>query len=383
MEGFIYNQPVGGKNFVARRQEATELTELLRQGENVVIFEPPKRGKTSLINYALANLRAGSRKMTVVEQSLIRAREVEEAACLIGAAILKTVYPISGELAAAIPGLFKGTHFVFDPDGGSAGRCALGVSGELDETDVASLASLPCRVSLDENSRLIILLEEFQNIMECERGMWFCKMFEKHMGNPVTQTGATFSWLFCGSSYNAMREIFEVQKFFFFQVKRVRLTDATPKELVEFANKTFLSSGKVIDKELTADICERLKCNMWYVNHFCAICDRLSKGYIMAPVLEEGLSTLLCIHEPRFKATVNDLTTFQLHLLRAIIDGHRHFSSAETIKTYGLNSSANVRRLKDALCKKEIISFDEKDEPFFLDPLFEYWVTKYYFEIKK
>ena len=47
---------------------------------------------------------------------------------------------------------------------------------------------------------------------------------------------------------------------------------------------------------------------------------------------------------------------------------------------YGFNSSANVRRIKDALKKKEIITFDEKDEPVILDPLFEYWLTKYYFE---
>ena len=30
--------------------------------------------------------------------------------------------------------------------------------------------------------------------------------------------------------------------------------------------------------------------------------------------------------------------------------------------------------------KKEIITFNEKDEPYFLDPLFEYWLGKYYFE---
>ena len=96
----------------------------------------------------------------------------------------------------------------------------------------------------------------------------------------------------------------------------------------------------------------------------------------------EALSQLLSIHEPRFKATMSDLTTFQVSLLRAVIDGHSKFSSAEVIHRYGLNSSANVRRLKDALCKKEILTFDEEDVPHIIDPLFEYWVTKYYFEIK-
>ena len=79
---------------------------------------------------------------------------------------------------------------------------------------------------------------------------------------------------------------------------------------------------------------------------------------------------------------VYDLTNYQIALLRAITDGHTKFSSAEVIRSYGLNSSANVKRLKDALSKKEIISFDEGDEPSFIDPLFEYWVKKYFFRQK-
>ena len=41
----------------------------------------------------------------------------------------------------------------------------------------------------------------------------------------------------------------------------------------------------------------------------------------------------------------------------------------------------NVKRVKDALMKKEVLCFDEYDVPSFEDPLFEYWVKKYYFEL--
>ena len=68
--------------------------------------------------------------------------------------------------------------------------------------------------------------------------------------------------------------------------------------------------------------------------------------------------------------------------MRAIIDGVVKFSASEVIDRYRLNSSANVRRVKDALRKKEVITFNDKDEPVILDPLFEYWITKYFFEIQ-
>ena len=101
----------------------------------------------------------------------------------------------------------------------------------------------------------------------------------------------------------------------------------------------------------------------------------------MEPTLNDALSCLIAVHEGRFVATMNDLTTFQVSLLRAVVEGHTKFSTAEVIGRYGLNSSANVRRLKDALCKKEIVAFDEDDNPVLLDPLFEYWVRKYYFNM--
>ena len=94
----------------------------------------------------------------------------------------------------------------------------------------------------------------------------------------------------------------------------------------------------------------------------------------------EALRTLISIHEPYFQAIVDDLTDFQLSLVKAVLDGVVRFSASDVIEKYSLNSSANVRRVKDALKKKEVLTFNEKDEPEILDPLFEYWLEKHFFE---
>ena len=47
MDGtFIYNKAVSGRNFVGRKSDISALCNLLAQGENVVISEPPRAGKT-------------------------------------------------------------------------------------------------------------------------------------------------------------------------------------------------------------------------------------------------------------------------------------------------------------------------------------------------
>ena len=96
----------------------------------------------------------------------------------------------------------------------------------------------------------------------------------------------------------------------------------------------------------------------------------------------DALRILVSIHEPRYVTMMDELTTFQVNRLLAFVDGQTKFSSAEVIRDYGLHSSANVRRLKDALLKKEIVSLNENDEPQIIDPLFDYWVRRYYFEKK-
>ena len=118
---------------------------------------------------------------------------------------------------------------------------------------------------------------------------------------------------------------------------------------------------------------------MWYINHFVSICDSLTRGYINEAVLMEALRTIISIHEPRFQAIVDDLTDHQLSLVEAALDGVVRFSASDVIEKYELNSSANVRRVKDALKKKEVLTFNEKEEPEILDPLFEYWLRKHYF----
>ena len=64
-----------------------------------------------------------------------------------------------------------------------------------------------------------------------------------------------------------------------------------------------------------------------------------------------------------------------------MLDGVIRFSASDVIEKYSLNSSANVRRVKDALKKKEVLTFNDKDEPEILDPLFKYWLEKHYFAV--
>ena len=189
-------------------------------------------------------------------------------------------------------------------------------------------------------------------------------------------------YIFMGSKVNAMYGMFGTKKYFFRQAERVKLGEIDTREIIDHVIRGLLATGKVIDRDLLLGVCKLFRNNICYINHFSAICDSLTRGYRMEPILNEALSTILSIHEPRFVAMMEDLTTFQVSMLRAVLDGQTKFTSADVIEQYAFNSSANVRRLKDALCKKEIIMFDEAGTPTVIDPLFEYWARRYYYGMK-
>ena len=379
---FIFNKPVTGRYFIGRKADVTILSNLLREGENVVMYEPPKAGKDSLLQQTFFDMKLSLRQFRIVSLSLLNVRTVADFCMKLGSSVIKLYGTTTDDYARLVAELLPGSHFVFDEQVYQATERILSLGWDIDDEDIRAILTLPYRIARADARKLFVCIDDFHNVSLTEDGDRICLMMQEVFKARTAEDKTSACYVLYGSHVNAMKDLFEHRHFFHRLVERVRLSDIDEKDIADSINKGFLSSGKVMDRALMLGVCKLFKCNVYYINCFAAICDSLSKGYMMEPVLNEALSELLAIHEPRFKAVMSDLTTFQVCLLRAVVDGHVKFSSAEVIHRYDLNSSANVRRLKDALCKKEILTFDEEDLPHIMDPLFEYWVTKYYFGIK-
>lgn len=379
---FIYGKPVTGRSNIGRKAECKAVANLLAQGENIVIYEPPKAGKTSLVQQSLMNMKSSGTVFTTVSLSFLDTRSIKDLLVRLGSEIIKAVSSSQADFGVLVSELLPGTHFVFDPRLFETGGEVISPNWEIDDDDIRAVFSLPYRAARKKGQRMFVIIDEFQNTMLTEDGYRVCKKMEEVFAGLSPEEKASAAYICMGSQVNAMYEIFGTKRFFFRQAERIKLGEIDTNEIIEHVIHGFLLTGKVIDRELLMGVCKLFRCNIWYINHFSAICDSLTKGYIMEPVLAEALAMLISIHEPRFVATMNDLTTFQVRMLRAILDGHSKFTSTEVIESYGLNSSANVRRLRDALCKKEVVFFDESGKAQVLDPLFEYWARRFYFKMK-
>ena len=378
---FQYYKPVTGRQFVGRTTETRTLSNLLSQGAHVVIYEPPKTGLTSLVQQCFFNLKASGARFEPVQLSLLDVRSLSELTLRLAGNALGSAGSGPEDYALLAEDLLAGTHLVFDNKRYKTCGEVVSAGWTLDDGDLRAAFLLPWKIARKTGLRRYVVIDEFQNILLTEDGERACKLLEQVMKDLPAELIGCASYVLLGSQVNAMDGIFGIRHWFYGQVERLKVEPIDTKEIIDHVVKGFLTTGKVVDRDLVLGVCRLFRGNIWYINHFSSICDSLTRGYIMEQTLTDALSTLLAIHEPRFVATMNDLTTFQVQLLRAILEGQTRFSSSEVIRHYGLNSSANVRRLKDALCKKEIVTFAPDDTPIILDPLFEYWVRKYYFNL--
>ena len=379
---FVYDNHVTGKNFVGRKTECTVLSNLLEAGENVCIYEAPKAGKTSLVQQTLYNMRAAGKPFIVAYVDLLNVRTRRGFLKKFGGAVIRAAYSTPSDYASVMARHLEGTHFVFDPAQFASKEDIVCMNWDADENDVYMMTRLPQRIAQEKGLPFYVVFKDFQNVMFTDDFEDVFKTMERTFAERDRMAPLKSAFVFCGSMVNAMKYIFAEKKYFYRQVNHLPLNPIDDRDAIEHVVRGFRTSGKVIERDLALGACKLFRCEMWYLNQFFSICDSMSKGFINEAILVDALSALIAVHEPRFKVLVNDLTDHQLSLLRAVLDGVVKFSASDVIERYALNSSANVRRVKDALRKKEILTFNDKDEPVILDPLFEYWVSKYYFEIQ-
>ena len=379
---FIYDRYVTGKNFIGRKPECNTLRNLLEHGENVCIYGPPRTGKTSVIRQTVFNMRLSGKQFSVACADLFNVRDAVAFLTKLGTAVIRAVASAPAEYEAIIDTFLSETGFRFDLEKFSTEDRILTLDGEPGDVDIRGILSLAGKLAASKQQPVYVIIDEFQNLLNLPE-----TAYEK-IFRILSDTFAAYrdsgehctAFILTGSKTNAMKYIFEERKYFYRQIEHLPLNEVPERDLTDYVVRGFLTAGKVVENDLVAGVVRLFRNNIWYINHFASVCDSLSKGYMNEGILMDALNIMISIHEPKFKYITDGLTAHQISFLRAVLDGETKFSSVEAVEKYGLNSSANVRRVKDALRKKEILTFNGKDEPEFLDPLFEYWMNKHFFE---
>ncbi len=370
---FEYNQPVYGTNFVGRKKEVSEICSLLRERNNILIFGQARIGKKSLIYNSLETLRSESYDFTLSNFNLFNVRCVE-------ALMLKFVnsifacFSISGTEGNNILKKYLPSAPYMIANNDNSISVTYTKKSLLSDSQILEILKFPDLIAKEYNTHIIIYLEQFQDILLFDDAHRVLKLIEQGWQN-LSNT----NFIITGERINAMKEIFEMRKYFYKFAYKIEIIPIDEDIFADYIIKGFLKTGKVISRDLALQIFNIVGGDPWYAQHLASICYDNTKGYLSEQIFEKAVWCLINLHDFQFHSVTFGLTRHQLRFIKAILAGVTKFSSVDILDKYNLNSSANVNRVKEALLKKEIITFNGTKEATFMDPLFKLWLIKYFY----
>lgn len=346
---FESQHPAQGEKFISREGVARQLADNIKAKKFTTIYSAPGYGKKSLIDKALRLLKEESYPVVAVTLDLFN-------------------ISCEGDLVAKYIGGMKKHIDEYNRNA----MLPLSIDFENISTNLA--INLPHVAAGVTGASYVVYFKEFQNILSISGGEKLLKLMESQMAKH-----SDIAYIVTGEQVNRMKEIFEVKKFFVHTNENIHLEPLDKASCLGYMRNGFLMGGKALEDETGVAIYNTVKGYPQILNRLCAICDPLALGYINKKILKSAVDSYFQEQEALWRYTVSNLTGNQINFLRAVCDGARKFSSSETLNKYHLNSSANVFRLKEALSKKEIVTFDAEDRAEIIDPMFELWLKKRYF----
>lgn len=367
---FIFGVATSGDNFTDRKSETARLLANFKHGINTVLISPRRWGKTSLVQ-KVCNL-AKSDDLKVVYLDIFSCRSDREFYDAFASAVLKQTSSKWDEWVENAK-LFLSRispKFSFGTDPMSDFSVSLELNPKSD--DITEILQLPEKIAQKKGCRIVICIDEFQQIAEFDDS----KNFQKRL-RTVWQLQKSVSYCLFGSKKHLMNELFEKKSLPFYKFgDAIYLQKIPTVDWVKYICGRFEATGKSISPELAQKVCETVENHSSYVQQLAWLIWVNTDKVATEKEFEEAYKDILDQNTPLFEKQTENLSAYQINFLKAVIGGvHKEFSTQEVIQRYRLGSSANVATVKRALIKKELIETEQR-EVTISDPLLKVWLQR-------
>lgn len=367
---FVFGKAVEGRFFTDRMKDAEHLEANLTHGINTILISPRRWGKTSLVKKVISNVTRPDIKIIYVDIFSCKS-EYDFYRQLATAIIQQTSSKIEEWMITAKEFLSRLiTKVSFSPD--SIQEYALSFEFPDKDSSEQDILQLPERIAQKKGLRLVICLDEFQQIAEFQDSITFQKKLRS-----VWQHQQNVSYCLFGSKRHLMTELFSDTSNPFYKFGDMMFLKKIPtEEWIPFICRKYQETGKIITEKQAERICKVTENLSSYVQHLSWIVWYKANPLTTNEMIELSIDELLEQNKVFFQREIEGLTELQLNLLKAVANGvDTGFSKKEIIKKYRLESSANVQGVKKAMIKKDLIDVDGSVITF-NDPIFKLWIKR-------
>ena len=373
---FIFGKSSDSVNFTDREEESVRLETNFKSLINTTIISPRRWGKTSLVANVSEKIRAENKKIKVCMLDIFNVRSEMEFYEQFAKGVLQGTSNRWEEMAENAKKFLS--HLLpkisFSPD--LQAEISFGVSWETMQQNPDEILNLPETIAKEKKISVIVCIDEFQSIGDFPESLAFQRKLRSHW-----QHHHNVGYCLYGSKRTMLLDIFSNASMPFYRFGDVLfLQKISNQKWGEFIKKRFEDTNKKITIEQAEYLAELVENHSYYVQQLAQQSWLRTKTSCSKPIIDESLQGIKNQLSLLFVGQVETMSATQLNFLKAVIDGETAFTSQENLKKYRLGSSANLKKIKNALISREIIdiSFQKVD---ILDPIFKLWLKEDFFKI--
>ena len=366
---FVFGKIAKNENFADREQETDRLVKNFDSLINTIIISPRRWGKSSLVEKAASIAGANGYNLRICRIDLFSVRNEEQFYELLAMAVLKSASSKWQESVDAAKRFLVRLvpRIVLSAD--LTNEFSLNFDWKELKSDPREVLDLAEKVASEKGIRMVICIDEFQNISGFDDPLFFQKRLRSHW-----QEHQNVSYCLYGSKRHMLLDVFTNPSMPFYKFgDLIFLEKIDTGSWIDFISERFSATGKTISGAQAEQIARLADNHPYYVQQLSQQvwlrtekeCDDIIVGEAHQSLIEQ-LSLL-------FASITETLSNSQINFLKAVLAGETALSSAEVIEKYRLMSSSNVTRARNALIEKEILD-NNAGILSFQDPMYRSWL---------
>ncbi len=373
---FIFGRIATDENFTDREKETEHLVNNFESLINTVIISPRRWGKSSLVHRAADIAMRADKNIRICTIDLFNVKTEEQFYTVLARNLIQGTSSRWEEAVENAKKFFSRLVPKISVGAGPGNEISIDFDWEEMKSNPDEILDLSERIAEAKGVKIVVCIDEFQNIAEFEDPLFFQRRLRAHW-----QRHKKVSYCLYGSKRHMMMEVFTDSSMPFYKFGDIFFLNKIDTEhFIPFITERFSSTGKSITEDASRNIVSLADNHPYYVQQLSQLSWLRTSGQCDVDTVVKAHLSLVEQLSLLFSNLMETLTFQQTCYLHALIAGEKSITSAETMYRYHISSATAASRSLKALIKKDILD-STSGEISFQDPIFEYWLRHDYYRL--
>lgn len=373
---FIFGRIATDENFTDREKETEHLVNNFESLINTVIISPRRWGKSSLVHRAADIAMRADKNIRICTIDLFNVKTEEQFYTVLARNLIQGTSSRWEEAVENAKKFFSRLVPKISVGAGPGNEISIDFDWEEMKSNPDEILDLSERIAEAKGVKIVVCIDEFQNIAEFEDPLFFQRRLRAHW-----QRHKKVSYCLYGSKRHMMMEVFTDSSMPFYKFGDIFFLNKIDAEhFIPFITERFSSTGKSITEDACRKIVKLADNHPYYVQQLSQLSWLRTSGQCDVETVVKAHLSLVEQLSLLFSNLMETLTFQQTCYLHALIAGEKSITSAETMYRYHISSATAASRSLKTLIKKDILD-STSGEISFQDPIFEYWLRHDYYQL--